>query len=207
MTLPHRPRNLAIIAFTFALGLGMASGMAYAGEWYLGAGVGQSSMQDVNCNDPTLTSCSLDKTDTAWKVYGGFQFLPYAAVEFGYVDLGEVTSSGTDVFFGPFNAAFKTTAFDVALVGTLPLGNVVALQGKIGAARWDVDDSGTIGGIYTAVNESGTDLVFGVGARFNVMKNLAIRAEWERFKNVGKEDTSGQFDIDLLSVNLIATFK
>lgn len=62
------------------------------------------------------------------------------------MDLGEAASSGTDVFFGPFNTAFRTTAFDVALVGTLPLGNGVALQGKIGAARWDVDDSGTVGG-------------------------------------------------------------
>lgn len=57
------------------------------------------------------------------------------------------------------------------------------------------------------MNESGTDRVFGVGARFSVTKDLAIRAEWERFQNVGKEGASGRFDIDLLSVNLMATFK
>src|SRR5688572_8622553 len=46
----------------------------------------------------TSLRSSFDDSDTTFAVFGGYRFNRYIAVEGGYLDLGEVTYSGTGTF-------------------------------------------------------------------------------------------------------------
>jgi hypothetical protein len=41
--------------------------------------------------------------------------------------------------------------------------------------------------------------------RFDFLRNLAVRAEWQRYSDVGSSDI-GEADIDVLSLGLLFTF-
>jgi OOP family OmpA-OmpF porin len=181
------------------------SSSAHAQGWYAGVGFGQSKV-DITC-DLDIT-CSDDDTDTGWKLYVGNQFSPNAAVEFGYLDMGEAKMSGTDSFLGATNVSWEVTGFNAALVGFLPAGNTVNLLGKVGLFLWDMDVSVSSSFLGSgSTSESGTDLMFGLGASFDIGKTTAVRIEWERFTDVGDENETGQSDVDLLSANLVFRFK
>ena len=54
--------------------------------FYLGAGIGQSSI-DIKEFYPSLGD-SLEQNSDAFKAYGGYRFLKFIAIEAGYTDLG-----------------------------------------------------------------------------------------------------------------------
>ncbi|MDH3513425.1 MAG: outer membrane beta-barrel protein [Gammaproteobacteria bacterium] len=183
------------------------SSLAQAEGWYAGVGFGQSKVQDFFECDLDIT-CTADDTDTGWKLYLGNQFSPNAAVEFGYVDLGQQKISGTDTVLGTVSLDTEAKGFDVALVGFLPVGNQFNLLGKIGLFRWDADISASSTAFGSGSDsETGFELMFGFGASFDIAKTVAVRIEWERFTDVGDEDVTGTSDVDLLSASLVFKFK
>lgn len=188
------------------LGLAAIPQMVQAAEWYGGASVGQSKAKDIVC-DLDIT-CSSDDTDTGWKIYGGYQFNPNGAIEFGYVDLGKAKISGTDSFLGATSASWETTGLTAALVGSMPVGQNVGLIGKLGLFNWDLDLN-VSSSVFGSGSESasGTDLTFGLGLKVDLSKMTGIRVEWERFKDVGDNNTTGQSDVDLLSVGFVFKFQ
>lgn len=201
---------LAKAAFAALLLVGLSSN-ASAQNWYGGFGVGQSKA-DVDC-DPDYTaifadiSCSADDTGTGWKLFLGNQFNPNVAVEFGYVDLGEFKLTGLDSFFGSTLATAEANGFNVAIVGSSPASSNTVFMGKIGLFMWNADVTINTSNFGSASeDDSGTDLMIGFGARFNFSKNFGLRVEWERFMDVGDEDTTGQSDVDLLSASLVFNF-
>jgi hypothetical protein len=129
-----------------------------AGGLYLGAGLGQSTIQD--------NSVSLDASDTAYKAFVGYRFnlIPIIdlAVEGGYTDFGKPTQS---------NVSFKLHGYDAAGLLIFPIGPI-DLYGKVGMLSWTASGGGT---------SSGTDPFYGVGAGFNIWK-IGIRAEYERYQ-------------------------
>jgi OOP family OmpA-OmpF porin len=74
-----------------------ATALAQDGRAYLRLALGQSQA-DIDCTG--TTSC--DDGDTAWKVFGGYQFNRHFALEAGYANLGEATAS-------PFTASSAST--------------------------------------------------------------------------------------------------
>lgn len=205
MCTQHNKFLQSFSAAVLILGLAAIPSMVQAEAWYAGASVGQSKAKGIIC-DLDIT-CSSDDTDTGWKIYGGYQFNPNGAVEFGYVDLGKVKASGTDSFLGAASIDWEASGFTAALVGSLPVGQNFGLMGKLGLFHWDLDanaSSSVFGsGSDTA---SGTDLTYGLGLKYDFSKTVGVRAEWERFKDVGDDNTTGQGDIDLLSVGLVFKF-
>ncbi len=197
--------------------------MAQTGGWYGGAGFGNSKTKDdTTCSDlasvfdPGFT-CSTDDTGNGWKVFIGNQFNKNAAVKFGYVDLGKFTGNASGNVTVPPTIAMtasgdiKTKGFNLTLVGSLPVTNEFALLGRIGLFRWDVDVSASAsgGGVSAGASDSatGTDLTFGIGAQYDFTKIVGARVEWERFQDVGDKNTTGQGDIDLLSLSLVFRFQ
>jgi len=203
-----RHNNLlrSLSATVLILGLAATPAKAQAAEWYGGASVGQSKAKDIVC-DLDIT-CSSDDTDTGWKIYGGYQFNPNGAIEFGYVDLGKATFSGTDSFLGVTSASFETSGLTAALVGTMPVGQNVGLMGKLGLFHWNLDVNAS-SSVFGSGSESasGTDLTFGLGLKFDLSKATGVRMEWERFKDVGDKNTTGQSDVDLFSVGFVFKFQ
>lgn len=184
------------------LALSSIPSSAFAG-WYGGIGLGQSQA-DVDCG--AISNCSTDDTGDGLKFYAGNQIAPGLGVEFGYVDLGEVTAEGVLGPFGKFNASIEATGLFAAVTGTVPLGQA-DLFGKVGLFRWDADarvSSSVLGS--ASFSESGTDPMLGLGISFSVNPNLSIRGEWERFLDIGNDSTIGKSDVDLFSVGLVYKF-
>jgi OOP family OmpA-OmpF porin len=178
--------------------------------FYAGVGIGSSSTSisksdirnDLADIGITGTATSLDDSDTAWKLYGGYRFNPYLGLELGYVDLGSISS--TIVTTAPSAANIHTSTdtdgFSLVAVGTWPVTSKFDLFAKVGAYHWNTDASATaiVGGSVVKVSDddSGTDLTYGFGAGYRFTKNVGVRGEWEVYKDVAG------YDIDLPSVSL-----
>lgn len=123
----------------------------------------------------------LNETDSGLKLYGGVNLSQNLGIEFAYVDLGEFA-----------NGIFEQDGLSFQVVGYLPLTQTFDFFGKIGFFAWEVRAFG--------LSDSGTDLTYGFGGQVNINEQLAIRGEWETFK-----DISGG-DVDLLSIGLNIRF-
>jgi OOP family OmpA-OmpF porin len=181
----------ASIAVAFVLGSGMVQAADQGA--YLGVGLGQTKVKDA-CEG--FTTC--DDTDTGVKLFGGYQFVPNAAVEIGYVDLGKAKLSlpGASV-------EFKAHGFDVDFVGTLPLNDQFAVLARVGMFFWKVDVSGT--GLANSSSASGNDLTYGLGLAYDVSKKVSVRFEWQQFKDLGDSSLNlgPTKDTDLLYASMV----
>jgi hypothetical protein len=116
---------------------------------------------------------------------------------FGIVPLLDLGIEGAYVNFGDLKdgpVEYEQTAWDAfGLIG-LSLGPF-GLFGKGGLAAWDGET--TIGSVTT--KKSGTDPVYGIGARLQIAK-VSARLEYEYFDLEGTDDTS------MTSFSLLYTF-
>jgi len=144
--------------------------------WYIGGSYGMTTF-DIS---GVPAGVSVDDSDSGFKIFGGFQFTKNWGAEVGYVDFGKAGIGG----FGDIGV----TALTLAGTGTLPLNESFSLLGKVGMANWDASGSASSG-------DSGTDLFYGIGARYNINKNLSVQVEFETFS---AEDDS----VNMTSVGL-----
>ena len=196
----------AVLAVASAVGLLGISHTATAEDWYVEAGFGQSEVSDFGCGSPLFPTCSADDTDSSYSIHGGYRFHENIAVEFGYTYLGFAEADGTVNLppVVPFNAEFESWAYDVTAVGTWPVSERISVFGRIGLASWKRETDIFIGGGggFTSMSDSGTDPVYGFGAEFAAHERVAVRLQWQRFLDVGGDDT-GESDIDVISVNAV----
>lgn len=201
--------------------------------FYLGAGAGQSrynmdfGSQVMNAYGSTVfavTGASLDRThDTAWRIFGGYQFSPYVAVEGGWQDLG--SAKGNYALRNTANgetfsrrAEWDLSGFNATLVGMYPFAERFAVMGKVGAFFSKLEFSETTtdaDGARSTFNGTDDDqvrLTWGVGGSYRFTDNLSVRLDWDRIEKVGQtfaltEDGNGRFShVDLWSLNLVWRF-
>lgn len=187
--------------------LSLAAATAFAGSVlgqttqesgaYLGLSVGQTKAKD-GCSGLAGTGISCDDKDTAFKLFGGYQFSRYIAAEAGYTDLGKVKASAPGL-----SADIKSNAWELVAVGSYPIGTSgFAPYGKLGFYRGEVKLSSNVG---VSDKHTNTDLTFGVGVRYDIMRNFAVRAEWQRYGDVGGGNV-GKSDFDVFSVGALYKF-
>ena len=151
---------------------------------YLGATLGQSDFKD-GCNG--LSDC--DNKDTAWRLLGGSRFNQYFSAELGYHDLGEVSGSGASV---------QGNAWELVGIGAYPVYDKFSVYGKLGGYRGELKGNGA--------SETNTDLTYGLGLQYDVLKNVGIRGEWQRYNKMGGGDTQ-ETDVDVLSLGAVYRFQ
>jgi len=185
-------------AFVLALpSVSMAQARGDTG-WYLGASVGQSKARHVDCAG--FDSC--DSKAAAFGILGGYQINRNFAAELGYHDFGRVTFSAPGV-----SGNIKASAAELVGLGAYPFANRFSVYGKLGAYRAEAKLSASLAGSGSgSLKDRTTDLTFGFGARYDVTRETGVRAEWQRYKNVGGDDTGGKYDIDVISIGLIWRF-
>lgn len=154
---------------------------------YLGASIG-STTTDGFCNG--LTAC--ESTDKSWKAFAGVRMNDNIVLESGYVDFGTQSGTANGVTISQQASAFTATA----LAG-VPVNDQIEAFGKAGIARWTVENTAT-----ATTETTGTDVIIGAGADYDFGNNMGVRAEWERYKDVGSDATHNN-DIDLLSLGFI----
>jgi OOP family OmpA-OmpF porin len=81
----------------------------------------------------TVTSLERDERDTAYKVFGGYQFTPNFGLEAGYFDLGQFGLAATTTPAGTLDGQVHVKGFNLDLVGTMPLSDRFSVLGRIGA--------------------------------------------------------------------------
>ena len=193
---------------------GGATGLQAADDpaWYAGVGLGRTDIKKTSSwtqvTDATLltsgitSSTLIDSHDTAWKLFGGYQFNENFAVEAGYHDLGRfkgvtaVTAPAASTVAGRWDVY----AGSVAAVGIYPVVNRFAVFGKAGLAltrlKVDLPTTTPFGPSATRVQP-----LLGVGVRFDVTKAIGLRGEFERFNNVGDGNRTGQTPVNVWSVS------
>ncbi len=180
--------------------------------WYLGVGAGESdadvSSGDVNQDmaEAGITgTSSVDDTDTAWKIFAGYQYNRYLGVEVGYVDLGEIDVDAitTAPTAATIKADVETQGVALSVVGSYPINDKFSVFGRVGAFYWDTEASAAavVSGAVAKASEDddGIDLLFGAGAEYGFTRNIGVRLEWERY------DVDGD-DVDMISGNLLYRF-
>jgi len=173
-----------LMAACVLAGLG-ATATARADEsgFYLGAGIGQASQ----------SAESFDGSDTSFRVFGGYAFNPYLAVEGGYVDAGEQADSQ-----GSLRLAVKSDGFFVAGLAKLPLGKYLAPYLKVGYVTYDSTETISSGSQHISDSESDSDLLYGAGFEFKLGDHFRLRAEYEKI-----DVSDADFDI----VSLAAAYQ
>lgn len=156
--------------------------------WYAGLGVGQSKYRDY-------PAASASTRSEGWKVYGGYQFNKYLALEGGYVNLNDMRAVN-----GPVRTSIATEAWALGAVLSYPLTNKFSVIGKLGAAYMQGDTRTKTGTALTVrTSDDGYEPNYGVGVTYAVFDNLNLRAEWERFDR-------SRLDIDLVTAGLQLKF-
>jgi hypothetical protein len=156
--------------------------------FYLGASVGQAQ---VDVND--FEDNDFEGEDLGFKVFAGFRFLTFVAVEGGYVDFGAPDDTSADATFEA-----DVTGVDVFAMGMLPLG-IADLFVKAGVVDWDTQVSASFDGLSETFSDSGTDPAYGVGFQLR-FSSFAVRAEVEYF------DIETAKDVYMISVGGSFTF-
>lgn len=184
-------RTITTLSAATALALLGSNAMAQDNEGglYLGAAVGQF---DVDLDQPDEIDDVIedfDTDDTSWKAFAGWRFNPYFAVEAAYVDFGD-SGDNFDASGSSGDYTIGLSGFAPYLVGSFPIGPV-ELFGKVGYYFYDLEvdvDIDDLGGDVFTSDDSGEDVVYGLGAGITFFERAHARLEYEIIDIEGTDD-------------------
>lgn len=140
----------------------VAAMMMFAGaasaQGYVGGTIGFSNFSR-DC--PAFADC--DTSDTAFKLYGGFNLAPHWSIEGAYVDFGSTTSN-----IGPIHGNIDVSAFIVNGAYRWDFSPKWAGVARLGLASVSGDPSGLDG----SRSKTSLKLYGGLGIEYSFSKNL-----------------------------------
>ncbi|MDG5977785.1 OmpA/MotB [Hydrogenophaga taeniospiralis CCUG 15921] len=191
---------------------------AYAQDtshFYGGGSVGQSRME---LDAPRTTGILLpgvntsgtasDEKDTAFKVFGGYQFNRSIAIEGGYFDLGKSRFTTNTAPSGTLSGETRVQGLNLDVVGTIPLTERFSALARVGAQHaWSEDrfsGTGAGSGISSRSKHNDTNYKVGLGVQYAMSSSVWIRGELERYRL--KNATGHRTNADVVSVSLVFPF-
>ena len=132
--------------------------------FYVGGGIGQSRQKFTD----------FEGKDTSFKLFGGWSFNKYFAVEGGYVNGGTQSDS-----LGGVDLDISNDGFFAEGLAKWPLGSVVAPYAKFGYVFYESTAKLSSGSQSVSESESDSDFIYGGGLEFKLGDNLRLRAEYE----------------------------
>lgn len=136
-----------------------------AGQPYIGGGVGYGRM---NGEDFTNSNNDLTKSHVSWKALAGFKLNNMLSLEGQYIDFGAANRNSDRI---------QATGWTAGVVIDFSKSKTITPYAKAGALFWNTDNRFN----NISRSEDGTGLTFGLGVRFMLADNLALRTEYERF--------------------------
>jgi OOP family OmpA-OmpF porin len=187
---------IAVLGMTASLFAFPAAAQMNMSSAYVGASIGQSERKDA-CG-VMLIGGSCDEKDTAWRLLGGMQINRNFAAEIGYHNLGEI-----NVTAGAASATSKSSVWELVGIGAYPFANTFAVYGKLGGyrGRTHLSSNTSAGG-----DDTNYGLTYGLGLQWDGLTNVGVRAEWQRYDNVGG-NAAGKGDINVMSVGAVYRFR
>ena len=121
---------------------------------YVGASFGQTQV--------AVDSLNFDEGDSGYKVFFGYTFNKYSAIELAYVNGGEpaLQRGSTTIEVAP-------TVVIPSAIGRYPFGKSFAAFGKFGAAFYDTETT------------SAVDIALGLGAMMTLWEHFEVRIEYD----------------------------
>ena len=181
------------------------SANVHAANWYLGLSAGEAKVS-FDAFDVPPVSTTEDTKAASYKVFGGYNFNANLALEGGYQNTDSFSQTAT---FASNTAKLELdgSGFFIDAVGKIPAADNFTLFGKVGLARTKLKAKAYLDGAFAAeLTEYETNPRFGVGAQYELNKQLGVRFEADRTVNVGKSDTTGESDVDFLGLGLVFKF-
>jgi OOP family OmpA-OmpF porin len=169
--------------------------------WFVGAAGGQSRAKE-GCGTIGALGVECDDRGAAWRVFGGYQFNNYIGYEIAYTDLGKVPERNTP---GVTTVTFEPTAIETVLFLALPLGEQLSVFFKGGIFRWELDRTITGTGAGTT-NASANDVTWGLAGSYKLNRSVALRLDWQRYKDIGDPAVTGKTDFETLMLGVSFKF-
>jgi len=200
--------------------------------FYVGAGAGVSSFRGDYASQVdqayagtgfTVDAATVtDDRDTAWKVYAGWRFHPYGAIEAAWLDFGEARTHYAigvpNIGAATRDGRYRLSGAEVSALGIVPLGDRATVYAKAGAlfSQLKYDESGLnqFGepGSFSHTNRE-TKFLWGLGGSFELVDSLAVRVEWQRAEDIGErfaltDSGNGRFEhVDMATIALQWRFR
>ncbi|MFZ5614628.1 MAG: outer membrane beta-barrel protein [Pseudomonadota bacterium] len=189
-----------------------APAMADSGFYLLGsAGLtdtgGRKSQADTTITNLGVTAFTsqADEKDKGYKFQAGYRLTPHFAIEGGYMDLGRYTYNAVaTVPVATRNGKGTIDAWNIDVIGSLPLTDQFSLLGKLGVAAHQLKFHCDGTGIPCANPDRkarGSSLHYGVGVQWALTQNWFVRGEYEVIRDVGDvfnfNGTTGTSEADL----------
>jgi OOP family OmpA-OmpF porin len=202
-----------------AMGITAVASMAVVADdsgWYVGGNVGESraTIDEAKIVDGlkdsgfTTTSITDDDRHFGFKVFGGYQFDRFLAVEGGYFDLGQFGFTADTLPAGSYRGNIKLDGANLDLVGTLPFTDRFGAFARVGVeyayARDSFAGSGMVVVPVSGRWEQATNAKFGFGLQYAFTPSLAMRLEAERYRI--DDPVEHGADMDLYSIGLLYRF-
>ncbi len=164
----------------------ISTAQAAESGFYVEADVGRSSVSD--------SGASIDENATGFRLATGYQFIPWLAVDVGYVSFGSFDSV-IDLQGMPVAVDISADGLELGLVGRIPLGEKFALTARVEKIWWDAEFKAA--GIVD--EDSGNEFAYGVGAEIAIGEKFALTGAWQKYDLAGT-------DVDLLYFGLRLRF-
>ncbi len=200
---------------TFGVALAGVAHSQDANYYYLGASVGQSnsliSPDDTNNSLFGLGNGaavqSQNQADTAYKIFGGYQFNRNFSLEGGYYNLGKFTynAAAPAPRLGSVSGKYEVEGLNLDVIGTVPLSDRFSAFGRIGAAYSYTHDtfngSGTLTPGSSQPSKYDTNLKLGLGLQYEFNSSMQLRGEVEHYRINDAFDNRG--DVNVYSLSLV----
>jgi opacity protein-like surface antigen len=170
--------------------------------------------------DVGLNSSETSEDGFTWGLTLGYQFFRFLAVEAAWVDLGsaeykaniDVGDPSTDPpTVIPLDTKITTDSSGATLsaLGILPFATYWQVYGRAGVyfANNDLDVSASSGDVGASGEDSDNtqEFYWGLGAGYT-QAQWTLRLEWQQYMDVGDESTTGETDIDRITLGAIYKF-
>lgn len=166
-----------------AAGSSMAAGNQDQSGWYLGTGLGYSTISP-DFGESKLAglgqNSSQQKNDTGFKLYGGYQFNKNWAIETQYINLGKYKADGTGLWKGG-KASVKAFGIAVNGVGSYYFSEDFSVFAKAGFMQSRLDGEYAAAGSTLSARSTRTVALLGLGAEYRLTPQLSLRAEYEYY--------------------------
>lgn len=144
----------------------------------LGFDYGQAEARKF-CDD--IDDC--DSAGDSARAEIGFQFSRAFGIELGYTSLGTILDSKDN----QFDASQDSSAATLSAIGLLSFSDRFGIYGRVGAAEYNTDSSGTVVGVPVK-DQDGTTPLFGVGVKLGLSDSFSLRAEYQNYTDISRVD-------------------
>jgi OmpA-OmpF porin, OOP family len=209
-------RTLGTLAAAILAVIASSSAAADDSGWYVGANAGQSraKIDDTRIVNGLLdegfdtTAIKDDNRHFGYKLFGGYQFNKYFALEGGYFDLGTFGFTANTLPAAGLTGDIKLKGANLDAVVLLPFTEKFSAFGRFGYDYANAKDAfAGYGAVIVPDPQRSKDAgnyKFGFGLQYALTPSWGMRAEAERYRVDDAVGNKG--DIDMFTVGLLYRF-